>query len=312
MIKDFGNLDVTRGDPLIGTFQSALSGYKAPIEQATQNIGLAPTAPKQAQYLATQTPGGVTPEMTSGTTAAQQGLQNFYQSPEYQALYGGNPTDMTTQSVQERFQNDPGYNFALQEGLKATQSNAIARGQQYSPAMQEALMKYGTGLASQNFDTYRTGLSNTFNQYQSQLQAMSQMGAQSSGAGAQLAANTGQQLNANATGYGTGSANLSSQTGQQLSNNAMNAATNTANMAIQQGSNIAGNYTGQGDTQANAAIAAGQARASQSQYQNSQAASGLGGLGSLVGAGATAYGALSGGGLGSLFSTAPSFSLFGK
>ncbi len=303
----FGNLDVGKTSPLLGQMASAIAGYKAPTEAATQNIGMSPTAPNQAQYLAAQTPIAAAPEMMSNSAAAQQGLQNFYSSPEYQALYGGSPAEMTQQGIEQRFKNDPGYQFQLQQGLQATQNNAIAKGQGYSPAMQQALMGYGTGLASQSFDTYRTGLSNTFNQYQNQLQNLSQMGQQAAGGGATMAQQVGQGINQNITGLATGQANLNAATGQQLANNSMNAAGATSGMAMNQGQSLSNNLMTQGDTQANAALAAGQARAMQSQYQSASSSSAAGGLLGGLGGGLSAWmgtgqkDALGMPGLGSLF-----------
>ncbi len=308
---DFGNLDAGKASPLLGQLHSAASGYVAPTTAQTQNIGLAPTAPTQAQYQ--QAGPTTTPQMTTAAQGAQQGLQNFYASPEYQALYGGNPTDMTTQSVQERFQNDPGYQFALQQGLKGVQQSAFANGTGYSPAMAQALTQYGTGIASQNFDTYRAGLSNTFNQYQTQLQNLSGMGATASGAGAQLAQQTGQGINNNATNLATGQANINQATGQGLSQNAMNAANATSTLASNQGSNLANAYSGQGTEQANMALAEGQARASQSQYQNSAGANAMGSLGAGLGGLSSLFSSSQGGGggLGGAASGAAAGSAFG-
>lgn len=273
-----------------------VSGYKPAQEAESQNIGFAPTAPGQAQYQQAAAP--TTPEMISNQSAAQQGLQNFYASPEYQTLYGGSPAEMTTQGVEERFKNDPGYQFALQQGLRGVQQSAFAKGSGYSPAMAQALTEYGTGLASQNFNTYRTGLSNTFQQYQTQLQNLAGMGATASGAGAQLAQQTGQGINNNATNLSTGQANINQATGQGLSQNAMGAANSLSTLASNQGSNLANAYTGQGTEQANMALAEGQARASQSQYQNSAGSQAMGSLGAGLGSLSSLFNSSQGGGLG--------------
>jgi len=291
-----GNLDAGRASPIRGQISSAISGYKAPVEAGQQNIGMAPTAPNQANYIPAQTPIAAAPEMTSNAAAQQQGLQNFYASPLSQVLYGGNPQDMSTQSIEQRFQNDPGYQFQLQQGLNAVQNNALAKGQGYSPSMATSLQDYGSGLASQNFDTYRTGLANTFTQYQNQLQNLAGMGATASGGGATLAQQTSQGVNQNQTNLGTGQANINQATGQGLSNNYMNSASGQSNLSMAQGSNLANAYTGQGDTQSNLALAAGQAKASESQYQNASGAAGLAGLGGGLSSLTSLFGGSQGGG----------------
>ncbi len=294
--RDFSKLDAAAGSPVFGQIDAAISGYKAPVAASSQDFGMAPVAPDQAKYLPAQTPIAPAPEMTSNATGAQQGLQNFYASPEYQALYGGSPSEMTTQSVEQRFQNDPGYQFQLQQGLQAVQNKSIANGQGYSPAMAQALAGYTTGLASQHFDTYRSGLANTFTQYQNQLQNLSGMGATASGAGAALAQQTSQGINQNQTGLAAGQANVNQATAQGLSANAMNAATGQSALTQNTGSSIANAYTGQGDNQSSLALAAGQARAGQSQYQNSSSASAMGGLGAGIGSLTSLFGSSQSGG----------------
>ena len=60
----------------------------------------------------------------------------------------------------------PGYQFTLQQGLQATQSNAAARGLGVSGAALQGAANYATGLASA---TYNQQLTNAINQYNAKL-----------------------------------------------------------------------------------------------------------------------------------------------
>ena len=88
----------------------------------------------------------------------------------------------------------PGYDFRLQEGQKALERSAAARGASQSGAHAKALLRYGQGFAAQEYDR---ALSRT--------QGLAQVGAQ--GLGGYAAAN--QQLgDARASGYVTAANSL--------------------------------------------------------------------------------------------------------
>lgn len=63
-----------------------------------------------------------------------------------------------------KFQADPGYAFRLQEGMKALERSAAARGGLLSGATLKGVQEYGQGLASQEF-------TNAFNRYQAERAA---------------------------------------------------------------------------------------------------------------------------------------------
>lgn len=96
----------------------------------------------------------------------------------------------------EQFQQDPGYQFRLTEGLKALDRQAAARGGLISGAALKATERYGQEMASQEYQ-------NAFNRYQTERQArlnplqslagLGQTTAQQIGqAGQQMAANVGE------------------------------------------------------------------------------------------------------------------------
>lgn len=118
-------------------------------------------------------------------------------------------TDMTTRFSTSDFKTDPGYQFRLQQGNQALNRSQAARGMLNSGATLKAAMKYGQGLASdeyqnaynrwaqQNSDIYNrlAGLSGTGQQATNQLASLG------SNFASQYGANVGQAANARASGY---------------------------------------------------------------------------------------------------------------
>lgn len=76
----------------------------------------------------------------------------------------GQPADFSN------FYNQPGYQFAVQQGTQAIQRQAASMGNAYTPNTAEAVGQYVTGTASQNYNNYisqlmgAAGLGNSANQ----------------------------------------------------------------------------------------------------------------------------------------------------
>ncbi len=118
----------------------------------------------------------------------------------------------------EQFQQDPGYAFRMQEGMKALERSAAARGGLLSGGMLRGAQRYGQDLASQEY-------MNAFNRYQAErnarlnpLQSLAGVGQTATNqlgqAGQAMASNVGQALGAaaqaRASGY-VGGANALAQ-----------------------------------------------------------------------------------------------------
>jgi hypothetical protein len=118
----------------------------------------------------------------------------------------------------EQFQQDPGYAFRMQEGMKALERSAAARGGLLSGGMLRGAQQYGQGLASQEY-------MNAFNRYQAErnarlnpLQSLAGVGQTATNqlgqAGQAMASNVGQAMGAaaqaRASGY-VGGANALAQ-----------------------------------------------------------------------------------------------------
>jgi hypothetical protein len=118
----------------------------------------------------------------------------------------------------EQFQQDPGYAFRMQEGMKALERSAAARGGLLSGGMLRGAQRYGQDLASQEY-------MNAFNRYQAErnarlnpLQSLAGVGQTATNqlgqAGQAMASNVGQAMGAaaqaRASGY-VGGANALAQ-----------------------------------------------------------------------------------------------------
>jgi hypothetical protein len=104
--------------------------------------------------------------------------------------------EMTKKFTMEDFQQDPGYAFRLQEGQKALERSASARGGLLSGGAGKALAGYGQNMASQEYSNaynrWSADRSNRFNQLAS-LAGMGQTSVQATGqAGAQATQFAGQ------------------------------------------------------------------------------------------------------------------------
>ena len=156
-----------------------------------------------------------------------------YQSSEQQPTYTAD---------QFNFQQDPGYQFQLQQGLGAITGSAAGHGAGLSGATQKALMKYGTGLANQSygdaFNRYMQGRQQNFGEFQTGLGQYNTNRA--FGAGQQ------QQGYENANQQATQRYGRASDLGQM----GQAAANNLGTLASNYGSNMAGLYGQQGNSNA--------------------------------------------------------------
>ncbi len=229
--------------------------------------------------------------MAANQQAAQGVLSGAYNNPQYSYNPSSNPLSMpqAAQSTQQafNFQQQPGYQFQLQQGLGAVNAQQAGQGLGLSGATQKALMQYGTGLANQSYNTaFQQNLAQNqqaqsvqnqgFNQYANQQQfgagqalTQYQAGAQNQAANYQRMMGVGQ--------LGTGAANtlsslgaqqgqLGAQYGSQYGQNMANAGqwqgTTLSGLATQYGQNMAQNYGAAGQAEAQGLYGYGQGMAS--------------------------------------------------
>lgn len=110
---------------------------------------------------------GANMQATAAKDASQLQYQQFQQQREDQqpwrqagmnALVGLQDPNFQKDFTMDNFQEDPGYNFRLKEGMKALNNAASARGMANSGATVKALGDYNQNAASQEY-------SNVFNRF---------------------------------------------------------------------------------------------------------------------------------------------------
>jgi len=193
---------------VIGTAVSVAGSAYAANKAAGAQRHAADTA-AGVQYAALdQMQQNQSPYMQAGQDALSQ-YQQMLASGQLSPQFSFNPT-------MAQLEQTPGYQFALQQGLKGVQNSAAAKGLGYSGAQIKGAEQFGTGLASQTYQQqYQNALQNFNTNYQvgqnaanrlSGLVSLGQNAAAGVGnAGIQVAGNVGNALigagNAQASGY---------------------------------------------------------------------------------------------------------------
>jgi hypothetical protein len=102
------------------------------------------------------------------------------------ALYGiGREGLLSPEEMEEArgmFMETPGYQFRFDEGQRALESSAAARGRLTSGATGRELTRYGQGVASEEFDKYANRLAALSGTGQTATGATANLGAQTAGA----------------------------------------------------------------------------------------------------------------------------------
>lgn len=236
----------TAGAQAIGGLTQGITGYLAAKDQLK--------AAKQAQGAITNAYGQATGYQQPFYNAGQQGLQQLqngnyetatpgiYQNGEQQPMY---------QAPEFNFQQDPGYQFQLQQGQQAALGSAAGRGAGLSGSTLKALAKYGTGLADQSygnaFDRYMRGRTQGYQEYTGNLGQYNKNRDFGSGEAQQDYLNRATET---AGRYGRA---------QDLANYGERAGTNLSNLATDYGGNLAGLYGAQGNIRSAGTQAVGQA-----------------------------------------------------
>lgn len=155
------------GSAVVGGIASNRAAGKAASAQNAGNN--AAIAEQRRQYDQTRT--DMMPWLSAGTGALGQ----------LQALNSGDFSSFT---------QSPDYQFAYDQGMQSLDRSAAARGGLYSGGQQADLMKFGQGLATQNYSNYYNRLASMANIGQTSAQNLGQFGANSaSGIGNLLSQN---------------------------------------------------------------------------------------------------------------------------
>ena len=120
--------------------------------------GMQSGATKQAAATAQRNLQYILPVMEQQYDAAIRGYTPYSEAgqvslQDQQDLLGLNGPDAANAAM-AKFQTSPGYQWSLQQGLRATDMGAAARGLVRSGATLKAEQTFGTGLADQEFGNY--------------------------------------------------------------------------------------------------------------------------------------------------------------
>jgi hypothetical protein len=136
--------------PIIG---GAVSGAAGLAGSALQS-GAAGKASAQAQRDLQL----VVPQLQQNYNTAVSGFQPFedvskLSLADQQDLLGLNGPDAATAAM-SKFQTSPGYQFSMDQGMRAIDAGAASKGLLHSGATIKAEQTFGTGLADQEFSNY--------------------------------------------------------------------------------------------------------------------------------------------------------------
>ncbi len=199
--------------------------------------------------LARETQGQInrnlSPYRRAGMDALDQQRNALSDGFQYQAAPGMNDAvpdyEHSTPSIEE-FRNSPGYQFQLEQGQRAIDGSAAARGNLFSGATLKAQQQFGQGLADQSYQSflgdYRQQEANALNDFRTQQ------------------ANSVNDYRSQQANY-TNRLDNAVASGQNAAAQANNAATNSAAMQTNALMN-AGNAQAQGYMAAGNATSAGQ------------------------------------------------------
>ncbi len=164
---------------------------------------------------------------------------------------GGGGTTQFSYSGDD-LKNDPGYQFQLEQGQKATERLASAHGNLLGGGTLKSLAQFGQGLASTSYgDAYNRALKTFQTNHDNTLQGYMAL--------AGLGQNATSQFNSAAQNYGNGTAGYQFQGGTATGGNILHGADFNADIDMDGGRSLADLFTQQGNSQAAGTVGAANA-----------------------------------------------------
>lgn len=158
--------------------------------------------------------GGTGGNSTTGSAGegfgnANNGLTQFFSTPEYQLLWGNSGASVDPNaSPTDRFMANPAYQSGLKLANQALEASAAAKGNALSGNQLKAVSQLNTDYGNQYFNQYQTNLGNTFGDYANRLASLAGYGLQSAnGAATNSDLPQAQMLSQNYTNLGDTMAN---------------------------------------------------------------------------------------------------------
>jgi len=125
---------------------------------------------------------------------------------------------LTKNFAMSDFEKDPGYDFRMQEGQKALERSAAARGGATGGAALKALSRYGQDYASNEYSNAYNRFGQDRDQRFNKLSSLANMGQSAAAGSAQAAQNFGNQAGQNIIGAGNAQAASQIASGNAWSN----------------------------------------------------------------------------------------------
>ena len=159
----------------------------------------------QSYLNAVQSPNSASPLQMVQENPGNYLQNNFFQQPAYQLLYGQNANSL---DPTQRFTQDPGYQYAQNQGQQQLQRSYANKGLLNSGAVLGALQNQAQGQAQQGYQQYLGQQNAMFSNYQNQLANLVTAGTAANGSNAAL--QTGQSLSNTLSNTGSGIAGTQS------------------------------------------------------------------------------------------------------
>lgn len=145
----------------------------------------------------------------------QVGDQEAFKQAGYSALDEMQNRNFQRDFTQADFQQDPGYQFRMGEGMKALERSAAARGGLNSGATLKALTRYGQDFATNEYQNAYNRFNADRDRRFNRLSSIANMGQQSLGQLGQAAQNYGTALSGNQLDMGNARASYETAKGQR-------------------------------------------------------------------------------------------------
>jgi hypothetical protein len=131
---------------------------------------------------------------------------SHYKAAGQNALSGLANPDLQRDFTAADFERDPGYDFRMQEGMKALERSAAAKGGLQSGGTLKALTRYNQDFASNEFQNARNNFNANRESRFNRLSSIAGMGQNAVGQSVNAAGNYGAAMSQNITGMGNAQA----------------------------------------------------------------------------------------------------------
>lgn len=199
---------------IVGT--SALGGIGSAVSSGIQSAAAGSAADKQARAAADAN------KLQYDMFQQQRQDQEPWRQAGAQALTGLGNADFQRDFTMADFQKDPGYDFRMQEGMKALDRSAAARGALGSGGSLKGIARYGQDFASNEFNNAYNRFNSDRDRRFSRLSSIAGVGQAANNAMGAAGQNYANQAGSNITSAGQSAANADLAAGQAWGNTLSN------------------------------------------------------------------------------------------